>query len=153
MKKTLIALTLMAALFGAAACEMPEDADSGPKKSTNSGTVNAEADGKKAADEQKKETKETPAQKNARKSAENYLEMSGMSRKGLIKQLKFEGYKQADAVYGADNSGAKWLDEAAEAAKNYLDMSAFSRAGLIKQLEFEGFTPQQAAHGAKAAGL
>ena len=101
----------------------------------------------------KAEPTETVAQQNARESAETYLDMSSFSREGLIKQLKFEGFSQADATYAIEYLDPNWNKEAAEGAKSYLDMSSFSASGLQEQLEFEGFTTAQAAHGVEKAGL
>jgi hypothetical protein len=87
------------------------------------------------------------------RAARNYLQYQGFSLKGLIGQLKYEGYSTSDASYGASHSGANWMKEAAEAAKSYLRFQAFSRSGLVGQLEYDGFTPSQALYGARAAGL
>ncbi len=92
-------------------------------------------------------------QENAKGSAESYLEMSGFSKKGLIDQLKFEGYKSKDIDAALATMKVDWNAEAAESAKDYLAMTHFSRSGLIDQLEFEGYTAKQAAYGVKAAGL
>jgi hypothetical protein len=43
---------------------------------------------------------ETIGQKNARESAQNYLNPMSFSRRGLIDQLLFEGFSQAEAEYG-----------------------------------------------------
>lgn len=43
--------------------------------------------------------------KQAARSAEVYLEMSGFSRSGLIEQLMFEGYTRKQAEYGVDQAG------------------------------------------------
>lgn len=96
---------------------------------------------------------ETVSQKNALRKAKSYLDMSGFSKNGLIKQLEFEKFSNEDAVYAADNIGADWNKQAERKAKSYLDMSGFSRDSLIKQLEFEGFTNAEAVHGADAVGL
>lgn len=95
----------------------------------------------------------TTSQKNALRSAKDYLEFSAFSREGLIAQLEFEKYSHADAVYAADNCGANWNEQAARSAKQYLDYSAFSRDGLIDQLIFEKFTREQAIYGVNAVGL
>lgn len=95
----------------------------------------------------------TVSQKNAVRKAESYLSFSAFSRKGLIEQLEFEGFSNADAVYGVDNVGADWNEQAVKKAKSYLSFSAFSRKGLIEQLEFEGFTHAQAVYGAEQNGL
>ena len=105
------------------------------------------------------ETKPTPApsetvsQKNAVRSAKSYLGYSAFSYTGLIKQLEYEKFSHTDAVYGADNSGADWFEQAAKAAKAYMEYSAFSRGSLIEQLKYEKFTQEQAEYGADAVGL
>ncbi len=93
------------------------------------------------------------SQKNALESAKNYLDYSGFSRQGLIEQLEYEGYTNADAIYGVDHSGADWMEQAVISAKSYLNYSSFSRKGLIEQLEYEGFTNEQAVYGVDANGL
>lgn len=95
----------------------------------------------------------TTGMKNALKSADNYLRFMAFSRIGLINQLKFDQYSDAEAEYAADNCGADWYEQAEKSAKNYLDFMAFSRGGLIDQLVFDGFTRDQAEHGADANGL
>ncbi|MFW0871097.1 MAG: Ltp family lipoprotein [Patescibacteria group bacterium] len=96
---------------------------------------------------------ETVSQRNAVRSAKAYLDNMAFSREGLIEQLEFEQFSNADAVYGADNSGANWNEQAAKSAETYLDQSAFSRGGLIDQLKFEGYTQAQAEYGVNAVGL
>ncbi|HMM96280.1 Ltp family lipoprotein [Phycicoccus sp.] len=95
----------------------------------------------------------TVAQENAKGRAESYLEMTGFSQKGLIEQLKFEGYATKDITAALATMTVNWNAEAAEKARSYMDMTHFSRKGLIEQLVFEGFTSKQAAYGAKAVGL
>jgi hypothetical protein len=95
----------------------------------------------------------TAAQEQAVGTAQEYLNVQGFSRSGLIGQLKFEGFGAKDAAYGADHAGADWNEEAVKVAKSYLTVQNFSRAGLVDQLEFEGFTAKQAAYGVKGAGL
>lgn len=94
----------------------------------------------------------TTGQKNVLKSAKNYLSFMAFSRDGLISQLEFEGYENADAVYAADNCGADWNEQAVLKAKNYLDTMAFSYSGMVEQLEFEKFTHEQAEYGADNCG-
>ena len=77
--------------------------------------------------------------------------MSGFSMKGLIKQLKFEGYSKADATFAVNHVHVDWNAEAVEKAESYLDMSSFSKSGLVTQLKFEGFTPAQAQRAANKA--
>lgn len=94
----------------------------------------------------------TLGERNALNSAKDYLDVKAFSYSGLVKQLEFEGYTNSEAVYGADNSGADWNEQAKLSAESYLDVKSFSREGLIAQLEFEGFTRQQAEYGAQAVG-
>ena len=71
----------------------------------------------------------------------------------MIEQLEYEGFSNADATYGADHSGADWMEQAVKKAESYLEYSSFSRSGLIDQLEYEGFTHEQAVHGVNSVGL
>lgn len=96
---------------------------------------------------------ETVSQRNAIRSAKSYLGYTAFSHDGLVAQLEYEKFSHEDAVYGADNSGGDWMEQAAKSAKSYMDYSSFSREGLIGQLEHEKFTPEQAAHGADSVGL
>ena len=89
---------------------------------------------------------------NALSKAKSYLRSSAFSRKGLIEQLEFEGFSEAEATYAVDNCGADWNEQAVKKAKSYLKSSSFSRKSLIEQLEFEGFTHSQAEHGVSGAG-
>lgn len=97
-------------------------------------------------------TKETTGQKNALRSAKNYISIMSLSHSGLIAQLEFDKYSTEDATYGADNCGADWNKQAEKAAKNYLSIMSFSRDSLIEQLEFEGFTNAQAVYGVEKNG-
>ncbi len=102
---------------------------------------------------------ETAGQKNARESAESYLETGAFSRIGLIKQLSSgygEGFSKADAIYAVDHIDVDWNEQAAKAAQSYLDSGSFSRNGLIQQLSSpygEGFTHAQAVYGVNQTGL
>jgi len=96
---------------------------------------------------------ETVSQANATESAESYLRFSSFSRSGLIEQLEFEGYSNADSVYAVDKVNPDWFEQAAKSAQSYLDFGSFSRQGLIDQLIFEGFTTEQAVYGVNAVGL
>lgn len=90
---------------------------------------------------------ETSSQRNAVRAAKGYLDYAAFSRQGLIKQLEFEKYSNADAKYAVDQTGADWNEQAAKTAISYLDYSAFSKQELIKQLEFDGYTSEQAISG------
>jgi hypothetical protein len=95
----------------------------------------------------------TISRANAVRAAQNYVRIMPFSLKGLIHQLKYEGYSNSDAAFGASHSGANWNKEAVEAAKGYLRTMPFSRTSLIHQLEYEGYTHSQALHGVRATGL
>ena len=94
----------------------------------------------------------TTGQRNALKSAKDYLSFTAFSYEGLIDQLEYEKYSHEDAVYAADNCGADWNEQALKSAKGYLSMTAFSYSGLIEQLEYEKFTKEQATYGADNCG-
>lgn len=94
----------------------------------------------------------TTSQANAVKMAKNYLSVMPFSRDGLVKQLEYEKFSNADAKYGADHCGANWNTQAQKMAKSYLSAMPFSYDGLIDQLEFEGFTNAQAKYGVNNCG-
>ena len=96
--------------------------------------------------------KATMGEKNALSQALSYLRTMPFSYSGLIEQLEYEGYTHQEAVYGVDNCGANWNEQAALKAQSYLDVMPFSRDGLIEQLEYEGFTREQAEYGVQAVG-
>lgn len=100
----------------------------------------------------------TGPQKNAVRSAKQYLDFAGFSRSGLIQQLSSDagdGYKVADATVAVDSLNVDWNKQAERSAKQYLDMMGFSCKGLIQQLSSSAgdrYTKEQATHGARAAG-
>lgn len=96
---------------------------------------------------------ETVSQRNARQKAADYLNYSAFSRQGLIDQLEYEKFSEADATYGTDAVGANWNEQAAKKAADYLRYSSFSRQGLIDQLLYEKFTQEQAEYGVSTTGL
>ena len=97
-------------------------------------------------------------QKNAVRSAKQYLSFQGFSRDGLINQLSSDagdGYKESDATVAVDSLNVDWNKQAERSAKQYLDMMGFSCKGLIEQLSSSAgdhYTKDQATHGARAAG-
>lgn len=95
----------------------------------------------------------TTSQKNAVNKAKSYLDFAGFSHDGLVAQLEYDKFSNADAVYGADNAGADYMVEAEQKAKSYMEFSSFSRQGLIDQLVYDKFTTAQATHGADSVGL
>jgi hypothetical protein len=78
----------------------------------------------------------------------------GFSRLGLIDQLLYEGFSEADATYGVDVQGADWFQQAAISAADYIRyVGGFSRQSMIDQLLYERFTQAEAEHGANSVGL
>ncbi len=133
-----------------------------PKTETNEQAVNKEKTETIPTPEKAEIPEETPpapapsvtvSQKNAVAKAKSYLGYSAFSYTGLIEQLEYEQFSHADAVYGADNSGADWNVQVAKKAQSYMEYSAFSRGSLIEQLKYDGFTQAQAEHGADSVGL
>ena len=94
----------------------------------------------------------TTGEKNALRTAREYLNISAFSYTGLIHQLEYEGYLTEEATYAADNCNANWNEQAAKAAKEYLNVSSFSRQELINQLIYEGYTQEQAEYGVTQNG-
>jgi hypothetical protein len=139
MKRTLILTAVGLALVAGAACSADEASTSASETTTTVATVTDTT------------VAEDPEITNARRSAESYLEMTGFSRIGLIKQLEFEDYPTAAATTAVDSLDVDWSEEAVQAAESYLDSMGFSHQGLVEQLEFEGFTPEEAEHGASTA--
>ena len=94
----------------------------------------------------------TMGEKNALRSATEYLENQNFSFRGLVEQLEYEGYTHDEAVFGVSNVDVDWNEQAAGSAKSYLESSAFSRTGLKEQLIYEGFSEEQAEYGVTQAG-
>ena len=101
----------------------------------------------------------TAAQRNAVRSANSYLRMSGFSRQGLIDQLSSEfgdNYSVGDATVAVNSLSTDWNAQAARSAVSYLALSGFSCQGLIDQLSSESgnkYTVEQATYGATQAGI
>ena len=111
-------------------------------------TVLPNNSGKSEEVENSFEIGDTLAQQNAYKKAKTYLNFTAFSYEGLRKQLEFEGFSTEDAIFGVDNCGADWYEQAVKKAESYMNYSAFSREGLIEQLEYEGFTTDEATYAA-----
>lgn len=107
-------------------------------------------------------TVETPRltgpQRNAVRSATQYLSMTGFSRDGLINQLSSDygdSYTIADATVAVDSLTVDWNENAVKSARQYLSMSGYSCDGLIEQLSSsygDKYTMSQATYGARNAG-
>jgi hypothetical protein len=110
--------------------------DGGGKSTERSPSSDTESSGGGGKSEDKAPAL-TSGQKNALRAAENYLDLSGMSKAGLIQQLSSpagDGYSKADATYAANHVDADWNAEAVEAARNYLELTPMSKNELIQQL-------------------
>lgn len=126
----------------------------------NNAEVKAESE-KKADAAETAEPKDTMTiqQKNAVRSAKQYLSFKGFSRDGLIQQLSSDagdGYDVQDATVAVDSLNVDWNEQAVKTAQAYLEFKGFSCKGLIQQLSSsagEKFTKEQAEYGAKGAGV
>ena len=94
----------------------------------------------------------TVGMKNALKKAQSYINHMSFSRDRLIKQLAYEGFTDAECIYGADNCGANWTLECLEKAQSYIERMAFSHDRLIKQLAYEDFTDADCIYAADNCG-
>lgn len=100
----------------------------------------------------------TGPQKNAVRSAQQYISVQGFSRNGLIEQLSSDygdAYNVADAAVAVDSMNIDWNKQAVRSAKQYLSIQGFSCKGLIEQLSShygDKYTQSQAIYGAKQAG-
>jgi Host cell surface-exposed lipoprotein len=101
----------------------------------------------------------TTSQEQAIGAAQDYLQMQGFSRDGLIDQLSSQygdGFSRADATFAVDHITVNWNQQAVRAAQSYLEMQHFSRQGLIDQLSSQygdQFTVAQATYAADHVGL
>ncbi|OBF09937.1 hypothetical protein A5727_21795 [Mycobacterium sp. ACS4331] len=97
----------------------------------------------------------TPAQRNAIKSAESYLDYAAFSKQGLIDQLEYGDFSTSDATFAVEyieaNGGVDWNEQAVKSARQYLEYTSFSLQALVEQLEYSGFTPAEAQYGANQA--
>lgn len=100
----------------------------------------------------------TAQQKNAVRSAKNYISFAGFSRDGLINQLSSDagdGYNIEDATIAVDSMDIDFNEQAGKSANNYISIQGFSCDGLINQLSSSAgdkYTKEQAEYGAKLAG-
>lgn len=152
-KKTIAtAVVALASAVAVSACTVDTSTTSEGAGGTSVNASDVKAAGHKGP-------KYTVAQENAIESAENYLDMTGFSRAGLIQQLTSpagDAFKRADAVFAVRHIKVNWKNEAVESAKSYLDMTGFSRAGLIQQLTSSAgdqYTRAQAEYAADQVGL
>lgn len=154
-KNVVIALVLFSIAFITllnAPIDTPEQSNVSTTTSQFSSTTSNDTTQSTIADPVASQPTETIGQKNALKSAINYVKIMGFSKAGLKKQLEYEGYAIDDCNYAVESCGADWNAQAVRCAENYLKTMSFSKSELITQLEFEGFTPEQAQHGVIGAG-
>ena len=131
-----------------------EDTQAAPEVSaTQEESANAEEPAEEVKQEEPAQPEQTMSQKNAIRKAESYLDLTGFSKSGLIKQLAFEGFSEEDSAYAVENIQVDWKEQAVKKGKEYLDMSGFSRSGLYDQLTFEGFTDEEATYALDTIGL
>ena len=105
----------------------------------------------------------TSSQRNAVRAGETYLDMMGMSKQGLIRQLSSDagdGFSVQDATVAVNHieqqGDVDWNEEAVQAGQTYLDMMGMSRSGLIQQLTSDAgdqFTLEQATYAADQLGV
>lgn len=101
----------------------------------------------------------TVSQENAIKEAQNYIDIMGLSKVGLMNQLTSDsgsGYNKEDAAFAIEHINVDWNAEAVESAQAYLDTMSFSRSALIEQLHSKagsGFTLKQATYATNKVGL
>lgn len=96
---------------------------------------------------------DTSEQQKALDRAKEYLNNLPLSHDGLITQLEYDGYSNADATYAADNCGADWNQQAAKMAEQTLTTGSYTRDSMIQKLQSDGFTKDQAAYGADSVDL
>jgi predicted 3-demethylubiquinone-9 3-methyltransferase (glyoxalase superfamily) len=133
--------------------------DDSPRTASENTSQDSQSENPAAQEEPaaKEEPEMTPGQENALEAAQNYIDLMGFSKVGLIQQLSSsagDGYSRADATFAANNVDANWKEEAVEAAKNYLDTMPMSKDALIQQLSSaagDKFTPAQARYAASKA--
>lgn len=141
--------------------ELEDEEASGSRPSTDGNSppqavVNSAPDAQSNTQSSSQQTSQaqtaSTSQKKALDKANDYLRVMAFSHSGLVKQLEYEGYSNADATYAADNCGADWNAQALKKANSYLDVMAFSYSGLKGQLEYDGFTSSQSTYGADNCG-
>lgn len=75
----------------------------------------------------------SPAQENAIKKAQSYLNYTAFSRQGLVDQLEYSDFETADAEFAVQtieaDGGVDWNEQAVKKAKSYLEYTSFSSKG------------------------
>lgn len=152
---TAVRAALLAAAFAVTACGAETAANDGGESPAVVAATGSAATEETVPDDS---PRLTGPQRNAQRSASQYLSFKGFSRDGLIEQLSSEygeGYDVADATVAVDSLDIDYNANAAQSAQDYLNMSGFSCNGLIEQLSSsygDGYTEAQATYGAQQAG-
>ena len=76
-------------------------------------------------------------------SAKNYLISMAASKNKIISFLRKKGFSEEEAIYGAENCGADWYDQALRMAMSYLNVQEFTYEQLALQLMIEEFTEDE----------
>ena len=90
---------------------------------------------------------------NAVETAKNNLEYYEYSHESIVSSLVSDGFTSEEAIYGADNCGADWYEQAVKCAERYKEYVNSSKERLIEILEHQGFTKEEATYGAEHVGL
>lgn len=148
-KKRFIVPIALVVLIGLTNTLNSGNTDSTVSESTSSATDEGAAQTEETTAESETQDygSETPGQKNARGSAESYLQFQAFSKLGLIDQLLFEDYSKEDAEYAVNILDVDWKEQAVKKAESYLETMAFSQKGLLEQLQYEKFTDEEAEYG------
>lgn len=141
--------------------QVPDQLDDFPKdpKYSKDSDDDGVADSEDAFPRDSSRSKITLAMENALASAQDYLDYSAFSRRGLIDQLSSKygaGFAIGDATWAVDQLGVDWKQQAVRSAREYLDYSSFSRQGLIEQLSSSygaQFTLEEATYAVNKIGL
>ena len=80
---------------------------------------------------------------NAIESAEAYNKVFAYSKKGLIENLKYDGFSEDIAECAVKSINANWKENCVRSAYSYLDLFSSSKKELIHQLDYDGFTPEE----------
>lgn len=114
----------------------PSIKSSAEKKEKNNGTPAGDLESKEVSREDK----------NALRSAQNYLQVTGLSKDGLYQQLvNYDKFPKVSARYAVDNVDTNWNENALRSAENYLDVAGLSDQRLFEQLVgYDKFTEEQA---------
>jgi hypothetical protein len=158
----LVGIFLGLVVLGAIIGEPEEISDSASSEiaseDTQAGSPTKEDQAESLSDTIEESDALTGPQKNAVRSAKQYLDMTGFSREGLIDQLSSSagsGYERTDATVAVDSLNVDWNQQAVRSAEQYLEMMGFSCNGLIDQLSSDAgsqYTKSEARYGAEQAG-